>query len=160
MIICPFCGEEILAVAKKCKHCREWLGRDRCDGLDAVPNPLHLQSMGNEIAVKSALSTSLAVLSVILVFAAVFIAWNLHSDIEKARSWKAPGIISFEQWREGGRTIASRGTGIGNEEWVRATKIRQRKWYYALGIMGVIFVMTAGFAAKLRSDVRRLREGK
>ena len=24
---CPYCGEEILAVAKKCKHCGEWLDK-------------------------------------------------------------------------------------------------------------------------------------
>ena len=22
---CPYCGEEILSAAKKCKHCGEWL---------------------------------------------------------------------------------------------------------------------------------------
>ena len=25
---CPYCGEEILATAKKCKHCKEWLDSD------------------------------------------------------------------------------------------------------------------------------------
>lgn len=27
-IKCPYCGEEILAIAKKCKHCGEWLNND------------------------------------------------------------------------------------------------------------------------------------
>lgn len=26
---CPYCGEEILAIAKKCKHCGEWLSEDK-----------------------------------------------------------------------------------------------------------------------------------
>ena len=28
---CPYCGEEILAVAKKCKHCGEWLDENESE---------------------------------------------------------------------------------------------------------------------------------
>ena len=31
---CPYCGEEILAIAKKCKHCGEWLDEDENSGYE------------------------------------------------------------------------------------------------------------------------------
>ena len=34
---CPYCGEEILATAKKCKHCKEWL-IDRQDKVSTEPD--------------------------------------------------------------------------------------------------------------------------
>lgn len=36
---CPFCGEEILAVAKKCKHCGEWLNKDEKQDEEKVMIP-------------------------------------------------------------------------------------------------------------------------
>lgn len=36
---CPYCGEEINIVAKKCKHCNEWLVKDRPAALPPTPQP-------------------------------------------------------------------------------------------------------------------------
>lgn len=36
---CPYCGEEILAGARKCKHCGEWLEED------AKPEPRQVESV-------------------------------------------------------------------------------------------------------------------
>jgi phage FluMu protein Com len=33
---CPFCGEEILSTAIKCKHCREWVARAQGNGSSAA----------------------------------------------------------------------------------------------------------------------------
>lgn len=35
---CPYCGEEILAIAKKCKHCGEWL--DKGVEKEQIPCPI------------------------------------------------------------------------------------------------------------------------
>ncbi|MBO4874158.1 MAG: hypothetical protein J5542_02440 [Bacteroidales bacterium] len=36
---CPYCGEEILAVARKCKHCGEWLDKDNSQEKNQNPSP-------------------------------------------------------------------------------------------------------------------------
>ena len=41
---CPYCGEEILAVAKKCKHCRKWLNEDPTSQTTAEIAPENEQS--------------------------------------------------------------------------------------------------------------------
>ena len=38
--LCPYCGEEILAVAKKCKHCGEWL--DKKENAETRKAPQHV----------------------------------------------------------------------------------------------------------------------
>lgn len=36
---CPYCGEDILAVAKKCKHCGEWLTEEEPTPVKMIPCP-------------------------------------------------------------------------------------------------------------------------
>lgn len=37
---CPYCGEDILAVAKKCKHCGEWLTEEEPTPVKIIPCPI------------------------------------------------------------------------------------------------------------------------
>lgn len=52
---CPYCGEEILAVARKCKHCGEWLNESKtfrfADETDNPPsNTLYCRNCKAEIS--------------------------------------------------------------------------------------------------------------
>lgn len=43
VIACPYCGKEILAVAKKCKHCGEWLEQPQTQHREPQPKQSQLQ---------------------------------------------------------------------------------------------------------------------
>jgi hypothetical protein len=44
MKVCPFCGKEILAVAKMCKYCREWLPEEPTN----IVNPVEAKMANTE----------------------------------------------------------------------------------------------------------------
>lgn len=50
MKVCPFCGKEILAVAKMCKYCREWLPEEPANTESNAKNeqPLKKESANTE----------------------------------------------------------------------------------------------------------------
>ena len=47
---CPYCGEEILAIARKCKHCGEWL-ETKVSEREKKPCPVCGESVDADIEV-------------------------------------------------------------------------------------------------------------
>lgn len=80
--ICPYCGELILIVAKKCKHCGEWL-----DGIkeNAIVNKIaDCQKFSNILWL---IISIIQILTIICIIAGI---WNLIATIT---SWHMPKKI-------------------------------------------------------------------
>lgn len=65
-IACPYCGESILAVAKKCKHCDEWLGEQKIEDSVKVANIVTTEQTGKRYKAIQLMGTFLAIIGAIL----------------------------------------------------------------------------------------------
>ena len=52
MKVCPYCGNEILAVAKKCKFCKQWLPEENVvsdnNSNDDAPTDINIQNVSTD----------------------------------------------------------------------------------------------------------------
>ena len=95
---CPFCGEQILASAIKCKHCKEWLGGAQKN--DSSMARAVSRGIKHKNASKIALKAKLLLLlgGLVLAFKVIEeLAYKyFHVDLWSAPEWlKAVIVISF-----------------------------------------------------------------
>lgn len=78
-IKCPYCGEEILAVAKKCKHCGEWLEEEALsdDNQEYDENVYEDESCSNDRL--GCLGRILVAIAFVIVSVLIFVygGWNI-----------------------------------------------------------------------------------
>ena len=64
---CPFCGKEILAVAKKCKHCGNWI-----DGTNQPVSKQSNEKSGTKITIMIVAIILIVLLALLLLFFSIY----------------------------------------------------------------------------------------
>ena len=76
---CPYCGEEILDLAKKCKHCGEWLDNESTEQTSAQPEvSKQSQQRKSKTFLNKKRFLMVILMSVIAVFAIILLVFHLN----------------------------------------------------------------------------------
>ena len=90
--LCPYCGEEILAVAKKCKHCGEWL--DKKENVEKRTEPQYTPEKKN-----TSKKWWVAILIILAILIGMFVVVSNHQDKtgNEVLAEKTDPVINFAE---------------------------------------------------------------
>lgn len=96
---CPYCGEEILAVAKKCKHCGEWLDKNAIPTSheESVPTQNNQDFKPKKKGISKGVIVTLLIL-VVFIIGGLFIIYNhQHKENNATQATKEDPVINFAE---------------------------------------------------------------
>ena len=94
--LCPYCGEEILAVAKKCKHCGEWL-----DKQDETVKPIEPRQMAEQKSGSKKWKVAIPGIILAIAIGGYLVISNHQSKAERGvLAEKADPVINFAEPEE------------------------------------------------------------
>ena len=90
--LCPYCGEEILAVAKKCKHCGEWL-----DKKGNVETQIERQNIPEKKQAFKKWRIAILVILAIVVGLFVVVSYHQNKPSKEVLAEKTDPVINFAE---------------------------------------------------------------